>query len=60
MSNRLAWCKSKYSQGDGSDCVEVALTPRTVHVRDSKRKDGPHLSIPATAWANFVGYAPGA
>ncbi|MFI9236729.1 DUF397 domain-containing protein [Streptomyces sp. NPDC053079] len=53
------WFKSSYSDSDvGGECVEVARTPRTVHLRDSKRKDGPHLSIPATAWADFIRYVP--
>ncbi|MEV4739517.1 DUF397 domain-containing protein [Streptomyces sp. NPDC049555] len=53
----LPWAKSSYSQGDGSACVEVATTPRTVHIRDSKRRGGPQLSIPAAAWAAFVAEA---
>ncbi len=54
----VSWRKSSYSDSDGSQCVEVSRTPHTVHLRDSKRKDGPHLSIPATAWADFIRYVP--
>ncbi|MFE4665416.1 DUF397 domain-containing protein, partial [Streptomyces sp. NPDC056734] len=33
----LAWFKSSYSDGnEGDSCVEIATTPGTVHVRDSK------------------------
>ncbi|MCG0288804.1 DUF397 domain-containing protein [Streptomyces sp. PSAA01] len=31
------------------DCVEVATTPTTIHIRDSKDPDGPRLHIAATA-----------
>ncbi|MFF9240838.1 DUF397 domain-containing protein [Streptomyces sp. NPDC014801] len=54
----LAWFKSSYSGGnDGNSCVEIAHTPGTVHVRDSKHTQGPRLALPATAWAAFVTYA---
>ncbi|MEU6771728.1 DUF397 domain-containing protein [Streptomyces sp. NPDC046759] len=53
-----AWFKSSYSSGnDGNSCVELALTPGTVHVRDSKNADGPRLALTPTAWADFVAYA---
>ncbi|GAA2941030.1 DUF397 domain-containing protein [Streptomyces enissocaesilis] len=53
----LAWRKSTYSGTEGGDCVEVATCPDTVHVRDSKLKDGPRLTLPAPSWARFVAYA---
>ncbi|MFI0789543.1 DUF397 domain-containing protein [Streptomyces lydicus] len=53
----LPWHKSSYSGGDGDDCIEIATCPTTVHVRDSKDKDGPQLAVPAPAWAAFVAYA---
>ncbi|WP_409470229.1 DUF397 domain-containing protein [Streptomyces sp. HC307] len=54
----LAWFKSSYSSsGDGNDCVEVATTPGTVHVRDSKNVAGPRLALPPGAWLAFVAYA---
>ncbi|AKZ55380.1 hypothetical protein SAM23877_2331 [Streptomyces ambofaciens ATCC 23877] len=53
-----AWSKSSYSSsGDGNDCVEVAITPAIVHVRDSKRPDGPRLAVSPAMWAAFVGGA---
>ncbi|ANJ08521.1 DUF397 domain-containing protein [Streptomyces parvulus] len=57
----LMWFKSSYSSsGDGNSCVEIALTPRTTHVRDSKyREAGPRLALGADAWADFVAYACG-
>ncbi|MCA2199490.1 DUF397 domain-containing protein [Streptomyces griseoincarnatus] len=55
----LAWFKSSYSSsGDGNSCIEVAITPGTVHVRDSKHREAsPRLTIAPEAWADFVAYA---
>ncbi|GAB1337235.1 DUF397 domain-containing protein [Streptomyces sp. E-15] len=54
----LAWFKSSYSDGpEGDSCVEVATTPGTVHVRDSKSIGGPQLALAPAAWADFVSYA---
>ncbi|MDI3095881.1 MULTISPECIES: DUF397 domain-containing protein [Streptomyces] len=51
----LAWFKSSYSDtSNPSDCVEVAITPATIHVRDSKRPDGPRLTVPPVSWTAFV------
>ncbi|AVH96598.1 MULTISPECIES: DUF397 domain-containing protein [Streptomyces] len=59
-SSELVWFKSSYSGGnDGDSCVEVAATPATVHVRDSKVADGPQLAVGPGAWAGFVAYAVG-
>ncbi|MFF1680827.1 DUF397 domain-containing protein [Streptomyces sp. NPDC058256] len=55
----VAWCKSSYSGTEGGTCVEVALRPRAVHIRDSKLNpigDGPELTVPASAWAEFVAH----
>jgi hypothetical protein len=57
-ASELAWFKSSYSSGnDGNSCVELALTPGTVHVRDSKSVEGPRLALTPRAWADFVPYA---
>ncbi|MGW1177076.1 DUF397 domain-containing protein [Kitasatospora sp. NPDC002543] len=53
----LAWFKSSYSSNEGAACVEVAETPGTVHVRDSKDKSGPQLAFEPTAWEAFVKFA---
>ncbi len=53
----LAWFKSSHSGTSGGECVEVAVTPGTVHVRDSKDQRGPVLSFTADEWAAFVGFA---
>ncbi|MFD6172689.1 DUF397 domain-containing protein [Streptomyces coeruleorubidus] len=54
----LVWFKSSYSSSsEGDSCVEVATTPATVHVRDSKHTEGPRLAVAPAAWADFVTYA---
>ena len=54
----LVWFKSCYSDGpEGDSCVEIATAPGTVHVRDSKDKDGPRLVLSPAAWAEFVAHA---
>ncbi|AXI88233.1 DUF397 domain-containing protein [Streptomyces griseoincarnatus] len=56
--SELVWFKSSYSDGpDGNSCVEVAIAPRTVHVRDSKTPAGPRLALTSTAWTRFLAYA---
>ena len=54
-TSELAWFKSSYSGGtDGESCVEIALAPPTVHVRDSKTVEGPTFQITASAWTAFT------
>jgi hypothetical protein len=55
----LAWFKSSYSTSDGPECVEVAATPDTVHVRDSKNQLSPQLAFGQTEWSVFITYAAG-
>ncbi|WP_432054933.1 DUF397 domain-containing protein [Streptomyces sp. bgisy022] len=55
----LEWFRSSYSTNDGPECVEIATTPRTVHVRDSKRIPGPRLAFSPAHWAAFLPYACG-
>lgn len=52
-----AWFKSSYSGTSGGDCVEVATTAATVHVRDSKDTSGPVLRFSPAEWAAFVATA---
>ncbi|MFB7457997.1 DUF397 domain-containing protein [Streptomyces sp. NPDC056188] len=59
-ASELAWFKSSYSSsGDGNDCVEVATTPATVHVRDSKNPEGARLALAPAAWTDFVTFVDG-
>ncbi|WP_078916375.1 DUF397 domain-containing protein [Streptomyces viridochromogenes] len=48
------WFKSSYSGGNTTECVEAALIPFGVLVRDSKRTESPHLVISAEAWRSFL------
>lgn len=56
-ASELTWRKSSYSGSDGGQCVEIAASPGTIHVRDSKDKAGPTLAFTASEWAAFVGFA---
>ncbi|MFD3654249.1 DUF397 domain-containing protein [Streptomyces sp. 24-1644] len=59
-ASALEWFKSSYSSSsEGDSCVEVAASPGTVHVRDSKDVQGPRLAFAPGAWAGFVSYASG-
>lgn len=54
-ASELVWFKSSYSDGpDGDSCVEIAIAPRTIHVRDSKHLTGPRLALTPAAWADFL------
>ncbi len=52
-----AWFKSSYSTGSGGECLEVAVRPATVHVRDSKDTTRAPLAVDPTAWAAFIEFA---
>lgn len=59
-ASALAWFKSSYSDGtNGESCVEIAHTPGTVHIRDSKDIRLPQLTLTSSAWSDFVSYAAG-
>ncbi|MDJ1136641.1 DUF397 domain-containing protein [Streptomyces iconiensis] len=59
MSTELDWHKSSYSGSSGDNCVEVAMRPDTVHVRDSKDTGISPLTVSPTAWAVFTAHAAG-
>ncbi|MET8556230.1 DUF397 domain-containing protein [Streptomyces sp. NPDC004959] len=50
----LSWFKSSYSGSEGDSCVEVALTPLAVHIRDSKDTTRPSFTAAPPAWADFL------
>lgn len=56
-SHELAWVKSSCSGSDGGDCVEVAVAPEHVHVRDSKDPSGLVLTVSPEAWTSFLAFA---
>lgn len=47
------WRKSRHSQDQG-DCVEVALDPEGIGVRDTKNRPGGSLELPARSFAAFT------
>ncbi|MEU2945528.1 DUF397 domain-containing protein [Nocardiopsis alba] len=49
----LNFRKSSYS-GSGDNCVEVADTPGTSAVRDTKRRTDGYLPFPTNEWAAFL------
>jgi hypothetical protein len=51
----LSWRKSSYSGGSGDDCVEIATESHTVHIRDSKDRQGARLAVSPAAWTGFLG-----
>lgn len=54
MPHDTGWFKSSHSAGSNNDCVEVRITGTRVGVRDSKNPDGPHLTLPTSAWTAFL------
>ncbi|CAL9317642.1 DUF397 domain-containing protein [Streptomyces sp. SudanB52_2052] len=56
-TSELAWYKSSYSSSASGDCLEVATAPDTIHIRDSKNRQGPELHLSPTAWSAFLTHA---
>jgi hypothetical protein len=56
---RLTWFKSSYSGNEGGECLEVAATPDSIHVRDSKDPARAPLAFRSSKWAAFVDFAAG-
>ncbi|WP_037865890.1 DUF397 domain-containing protein [Streptomyces sp. NRRL S-1868] len=74
MSSGPVWRKSSFSGSEGDNCVEVAVRPGGVRVRDTKdtkgtkdmkdtedAKDGavPGVKVSPGAWAVFTRYVGG-
>ncbi|MFE9096576.1 DUF397 domain-containing protein [Streptomyces sp. NPDC007264] len=56
----LHWFKSSYSDSsNGNDCVEVAIAPAVIHIRDSKIPKAPHLTVTPAVWTDFVTHVSG-
>jgi hypothetical protein len=58
MTTRLKWQKSSFSGGgEGNDCLELASTPTTLHLRES---DTPAtvLTTTSAALAHLLAKAP--
>jgi hypothetical protein len=48
------WHKSSYSSGGGQNCVEVAVIPGSVAIRDSKVPSGPVHVVSLVAFGDLV------
>ncbi|ATL84402.1 hypothetical protein SMALA_4169 [Streptomyces malaysiensis subsp. malaysiensis] len=48
------WFKSSYSDAGQSECVEAALRPGGIAVRDSQEPDRAVLAFSTSAWRDFV------
>ncbi|WP_327233886.1 DUF397 domain-containing protein [Streptomyces sp. NBC_01317] len=48
------WFKSSYSEGSGNACVEVAVSPVTIQIRDSKDTSIPSLTVSPKSWSAFL------
>jgi hypothetical protein len=54
MTTPANWQKSSYSGGgDGNDCLELASTPTTLHLRESEDPTT-DLTTTSTTLANFL------
>lgn len=53
----LTWFKSSHSGNGGGECLEVAVTPGAIHIRDSKAPARVRLTVSAAEWAAFVRFA---
>ncbi|MFE1910541.1 DUF397 domain-containing protein [Streptomyces anandii] len=56
MSTGLRWFKSSYSSDQGGACLEVAVAPCAVHVRDSKTAPcgAASVTVAPASWAAFL------
>ncbi|AZP18632.1 DUF397 domain-containing protein [Streptomyces aquilus] len=56
MSTDLVWFKSSYSGSEG-ECLEIAVAPTTIHIRDSKTPatpTTPTLQVTPATWKAFL------
>ncbi|MGI5164293.1 DUF397 domain-containing protein [Spirillospora sp. CA-253888] len=53
LSN-TSWRKSTHSGANGGECIEIAASPQTVAVRDSKNPDGPKLLVSCDDFQRFA------
>ena len=53
-TGELSWRKSSYSSSNGGNCIEVAATPHTIAVRDSKNPHAPAVTFSQEAWEAFT------
>lgn len=49
-----AWRTSTYSGANGGNCVEVADSPTTILIRDTKNRAGTVLTFAPATWRRFA------
>lgn len=57
-TSHALWRKSSYSAGD-LNCVEVAMGPHVVGLRDSKNPEAGHIAVKAATFRSFVNHLKG-
>jgi hypothetical protein len=50
----FAWRTSSYSGDANGNCVEVAIGPDVVHIRDTKDRDGGTHRCSRVAWSSLL------
>jgi hypothetical protein len=55
IPTNTAWRKSTASNSGSPECLEVAMMPDLVLVRDSKNTTGPILRFAPPTWTGFIG-----
>ncbi|MGW0705027.1 DUF397 domain-containing protein [Streptomyces sp. NPDC002643] len=53
-NSRLVWFTSSYSNGAGGECVECAITDDRALIRDSKKSEGPAITVARSPWRHFL------
>jgi hypothetical protein len=53
-SEDRGWYKSSYSGNGGGSCVEVKMTGKSVHVRNTRDRNGPMLEFTHAEWDAFI------
>ncbi|CAL9614509.1 DUF397 domain-containing protein [Streptomyces sp. NPDC090994] len=56
-TDELSWFKSSYSGSENDNCVEVAVRPEAIRIRDSKDTSLRPLVVTPAAWAAFTAAA---
>ncbi|MEU4111501.1 DUF397 domain-containing protein [Streptomyces sp. NPDC027717] len=51
----MTWLWSSYSGTGGGNCIEVAVRPGAIHIRDSEDTRVQPLAVTPETWAAFVG-----
>ncbi|WP_067450505.1 DUF397 domain-containing protein [Actinomadura macra] len=53
-ANAITWRKAARSTSTGGECVELAVLPQGIGIRDSQDPDGPKLIVQRKAFGALV------